>query len=69
VGKSYLLLSDNYLAMGDSFNAKASLKSLIQNFPLENIKKAAKEKLSKIDETELKRLEKVKAADTLDNEK
>jgi TolA-binding protein len=68
VGKSYLLLSDNYLAMGDSFNAKAALKSLIDNFPLENIKRAAKEKLSKMDEAELKKVEKVKA-DTVDNEK
>jgi TolA-binding protein len=67
VGKSYLLLSDNYLAMGDSFNAKAALKSLIDNFPLESIKRIAKEKLNKMDEAELKKIEKIKT-DTVDNE-
>jgi TolA-binding protein len=68
VGKSYLLLSDNYLAMGDSFNAKAALKSLVANFPIESIRRTAKEKLSKIDEAEIKKIEKAKA-DTLENEK
>ncbi len=68
VGKSYLLLSDNYLAMGDSFNAKAALKSLVVNFPLESIKKVAKEKLEKIDDVELKKIEQLKV-DTVDNEK
>ncbi len=68
VGKSYLLLSDNYLAMGDSFNAKAALKSLIANFPLENIKKSAQEKLERIDDIELRKIEKLNT-DTIDDEK
>ncbi len=66
VGKSYLLLSDNFLASGDSFNAKAVLKSLIDNFPTEEVKLAAKAKLLQIDQTELK--QKIKA-DTVDNDK
>lgn len=65
VGKSFLLLADNYLAMGDTFQAKGTLKSL-ETFPLENIKVLAKEKLKKIEGEELKKSNEVKA-DTLDN--
>jgi TolA-binding protein len=65
VGKSFLLLADNYLAMGDSFQAKGTLKSL-ETFPLENIKALAREKLKKIEGEELKKTNQVKA-DTLDN--
>jgi hypothetical protein len=65
VGKSFLLLADNYLAMGDTFQAKGTLKSL-ETFPIENIKLLAKEKLKKIDEAELKKASQIKA-DTLDN--
>lgn len=65
VGKSFLLLADNYLAMGDNFQAKGTLKSL-ETFPLENIKTLAKEKLKKIEGEELKKANQVKA-DTLDN--
>ncbi|MBL7871767.1 MAG: tetratricopeptide repeat protein [Cyclobacteriaceae bacterium] len=66
VGKSFLLLSDNYLAMGDAFQAKATLKSL-ETFPLDNIKTLAKEKLKKIDNAELKKKAAQVKADTLDN--
>lgn len=65
VGKSFLLLADNYLAMGDSFQAKGTLKSL-ETFPLENIKALAREKLKKIEGEELKKTNQIKA-DTLDN--
>lgn len=68
VGKSYLLLADNYLAQGDSFNAKAALNSLISSFPQENVKAQAREKLNKIEAAEIKRTQSFKA-DTLDNEK
>lgn len=66
VGKSYLLLADNYLAMGDVFQTKGTLKSLIDNFPQENVKLLAREKLKKIEEGELKKQKEVKA-DTTDN--
>lgn len=66
VGKSFLLLADNYLAMGDRFQAKATLKSL-EAFPLENIRALAQEKLKKIDAEEIKKTEALKA-DTLGNE-
>jgi TolA-binding protein len=68
VGKSYLLLSDNFLAAGDSFNAKAVLKSLVDNFPVEAVKQTAAERLKKIDQIELERSRKIKV-DTLDNDR
>lgn len=66
MGKSYLLLSDNFLASGDSFNAKAVLKSLIDNFPTEEVKTLAKDRLLKIDQSEIRQNVK---ADTIDNDK
>lgn len=56
VGKSYLLLADNYLAMGDSFQTKATLKSLINNFPQEQVKTVARERLKKLEDEELKKI-------------
>ncbi|MBX2893860.1 MAG: tetratricopeptide repeat protein [Cyclobacteriaceae bacterium] len=65
VGRSFLLLADNYLAMGDAFQAKGTLRSL-DAFPLENIKGMAREKLKKIEVDELKKKAAVKA-DSLEN--
>src|SRR5690606_8173692 len=53
VGKGFLLLADNFVAMGDIFQAKATLKSLIDNFPLSSVKEAAKAKLKAIEEADL----------------
>ncbi|MFN8334305.1 MAG: tetratricopeptide repeat protein [Cyclobacteriaceae bacterium] len=65
VGKSFLLLADNYLAQGDAFNAKATLESLItNNFPLQYIRDAAADKLKKINADELKEQQKVKSDTT-----
>lgn len=65
VGKSYLLLSDNFVAMGDLFQAKGTLNSLIENFPLESIISLAKEKLNEIKESELKKEQELKETDSL----
>jgi tetratricopeptide (TPR) repeat protein len=54
VGKSYLLMADNSMAMGDSFQARHTLKSLIDNFPLQEVKDRAREKLRRLDEQEQK---------------
>ncbi|HMQ00044.1 MAG TPA: tetratricopeptide repeat protein [Cyclobacteriaceae bacterium] len=54
VGKSYLLLADNFLAMGDTFQAKGTLNSLIANHPLEEIKAKARAKLRSIEQSEIK---------------
>ncbi len=66
VGKSFLLLADNYLAMGDTFQAKGTLNSLIDNFPQEAIKTIAREKLKKITDAEVLKQTQLKA-DSVDN--
>jgi TolA-binding protein len=65
VGKSYLLLADNFVAMNDNFQAKATLQSLIENFPQENVKEQARKKLAEIEKTEADK-QKVIEADTTD---
>lgn len=68
VGKAFLLMSDNFLAMEDRFNAKQTLQSLIDNnFPLQYIKDSARDKLKAIEEIELKEKQKIEA-DTLDKQ-
>jgi len=68
VGKSFLLLADNYLAQEEVFQAKGTLKSLIENHPLQTIKDSAKEKLKAIEQDEIKK-KSVEKADTTSNEK
>ncbi|MCU0358960.1 MAG: tetratricopeptide repeat protein, partial [Cyclobacteriaceae bacterium] len=67
VGRSFLLLADNFVAMNNNFQAKATLQSLIDKFPLQHIKDAAREKLLNIEATEKMMKEKQAQADTLDN--
>ncbi len=67
VGKSYLLLSDNFVAMGDLFQAKGTLQSLIENFPLEHIKLQASEKLKVLEKEERSQEEKALEMDSLSN--
>ena len=45
LGKSFLLIADNYLAMGEDFQAKATLQSIIENSPETDIVDKAKLKL------------------------
>lgn len=66
VGKSYLLLADNYLVTGEIFQAKGTLKSLIDNFPLQHIRDLATEKLKAIEQDELKK-KAAEKSDTTDN--
>jgi tetratricopeptide (TPR) repeat protein len=68
VGKSYLLMADNYISMGETFQAKGTLKSLVDNFPLQAIKDQAKEKLKKLEDEDLKK-QKQQEKDTTDNTK
>lgn len=49
VGKAYLLMADNYIALDDLFQAKGTLNSIIENFPDEEIKEKAKVKLAEIE--------------------
>jgi tetratricopeptide (TPR) repeat protein len=66
VGKAFLLMSDNYVGLGETFQAKATLKSLVDKFPMESIKEEARAKLKLIEQSEMK-LEKVEK-DSIDNE-
>jgi tetratricopeptide (TPR) repeat protein len=67
VGKSYLLLADNFIAMEDTFQAKATLQSLIENFPLEHVKTEARRKLQEIEKSEQEKQKQKVATDSLDN--
>lgn len=66
VGKSFLLLSDNFVATNDVFQARHTLQSLIDNFPLIRIKDEARKKLRMLDQNEIEKQKQI-AADTLDN--
>jgi TolA-binding protein len=52
VGKAYLLMADNFVAMGQVFQARATLQSLVDNFPLQAVKDQASAKLTDIDKAE-----------------
>ena len=52
VGQSFLLVSDNYLALNETFQAKATLESLVKNFPEPDIVEMAKQKLEKLKQEE-----------------
>jgi len=54
VAKGFILLSDVFVKMGDNFQAKSTLKSIIDNYPKEDLKQIAEEKLQQIIEAELK---------------
>ncbi|MBK9317834.1 MAG: hypothetical protein IPM91_02635 [Bacteroidetes bacterium] len=50
IGKSFILLADNYIALVDTFQAKATLQSILENYEKdpadpEDIKAMAQEKL------------------------
>jgi tetratricopeptide (TPR) repeat protein len=48
VAKGFILLSDIYLLRGNAFQAKQTLKSIIDNYEGEDLKQVAREKLEKI---------------------
>lgn len=52
VGKAYLLLADNYIALDDVFQAKGTLRSVVENFPLENVRAEAQRRLDQLEKTE-----------------
>lgn len=49
MGKAFLLMTDNYLATDELFQAEATLNSLIENSTLETIQKEAREKMKKLE--------------------
>jgi TolA-binding protein len=54
VGKAYLRMADNFVALGDTFQAKGTLKSVAEGFPLDHVRKAAAAKLAEIEVAEKK---------------
>ena len=65
VGKSFLLIADGFFAQEDYFQAKATLQSLIDNFPVESVKEEARKKLQMVIEKELE-IENQQKADTVE---
>jgi tetratricopeptide (TPR) repeat protein len=55
LGKSFLLIAENYIALEENFQAKATLNSLIENSPLPDIREQAKQKLRVLGEVEAER--------------
>ncbi len=52
LGKSFLLIADNYIALEENFQAKATLNSVIENSPLPYIREQAQQKLNVLNEME-----------------
>jgi tetratricopeptide (TPR) repeat protein len=52
LGQSFLLITDNYIEIDEIFQARATLKSIIENAPEEEIVEAAKMKLAELDREE-----------------
>ncbi|MCH8904181.1 MAG: tetratricopeptide repeat protein [Bacteroidetes bacterium] len=57
--KSFILLADNYLALGEVFQAKATLQSIIDNYQGEELKQVAIDKLNAILEKERQEAEEI----------
>ena len=68
IGKSYLLISDTFVARENYFQAKATLQSLVDNFPIQQIKDEAKSKMKDIEKAEIEKQRKIEA-DTIENER
>ncbi|MGK7393656.1 MAG: tetratricopeptide repeat protein [Candidatus Cyclobacteriaceae bacterium M3_2C_046] len=52
IGKSFLLIADSYVGLEEYFQAKATLNSLIEKSPLEDIKQQARQQLAELEEQE-----------------
>ena len=48
VAKSFILMADNFSKMGDNFNAKSTLQSIIENYEGADLKTVAQQKLDAI---------------------
>ncbi|MEQ9426877.1 MAG: tetratricopeptide repeat protein [Cyclobacteriaceae bacterium] len=52
LGRSFLLIADNYIALEELFQAKATLNSIVENSPIATIQNQAAEKLLTVQEME-----------------
>ena len=69
LGKSFLLIADNYLMLEELFQAKATLNSIIEKSPVEEVREEAKSKLSAIEAREKEILEESQAPNDTTNAK
>jgi len=67
IGKSFLLLSDNFVAVNDLFNARATLQSLIDKFPNPLVKDEARKRLKELEQRELQNQNKAETDTTETN--
>ena len=51
LGKSFLIIADNYIAQKETFQAKATLNSIIENSPVKVVVAEAKQKLAALEGT------------------
>ncbi len=65
LGLSFLLIADNYIALDEGFQAKATLKSLIENSPLPDIREQAQQQLRALNEMEAEKEEADKKKDSI----
>ncbi len=52
VGRSFLLIAENFIAMDELFQARATLNSIIDNSPVEHIVEQAEERLAELEQLE-----------------
>ena len=57
IGKSFILIADNYMKMNELFQAKATLTSIIEKSPVEEIVREANTRLDKLEKESAKLLE------------
>jgi TolA-binding protein len=68
IGKSFLLIADNYIALEEYFQAKATLESLIEHSPDKEIVNEAKMRIKKLDEMTIEKEKEESVPDTLEIE-
>ena len=63
LGQSFLLVADNYIGLDEAFQAEATLNSVIENSPIEEVVNEAKRRLGNLNDLEREReLERKEAA-------
>lgn len=65
LGKTFLIISDNYVAQNEMFQAKATLNSIIENAPNKEIVAEAKQKLAKLEGNNAPKQQQQQMQDTL----
>ena len=66
LGRSFLLIADNYIALEEYFQAKATLESLIEHSPEEEVVKEARERLNEINDMSAIKEKEESVPDTLE---